>query len=424
MPENNFPTNLAAATEMLTKERALLETVRQEAGQENDFSRVTSLGMGIDTDTKIDRVRQLNLYINDLAQHVRTLQETKFMLDTNADRLRDLTDPMGGIPHPGSQKDRAGIDRPYTAKDLREFLNTDPAYRAFKSQPHTVGLELPVGFKTLVTLDNISPQAQRDAAVDMALENRTITDLFGSETTQRNTIEYFELTTFNNAADFTDEGDTPNEDEMDWTLREETVRKVAVFVPMTTESAQDNNELEGMLRGLLSYSILHKEDTAVLRGDGTGINLKGVQNRVGVQSQAKGGDSAADAIYKAMQKVRGADNDGFAEPTAIIMHPNDWTPIRLERTIQGGYLWGDPSMPGVERIFGIPVRQTTGQVQGVALTGGFSMWATIVRRETIGVTLSTEDGNNFRDGKITVRGESRLALKVTRPAAFCKVTGL
>ncbi len=423
----DLPTSETECREMLTQKLRLAEQVRHEAGPENDFGKILSFGQK-SADSNLDAYLQLNAEINALHDQVQKLATIKMSMDMNADRFRDLTTPANAIRQPGRNGElKAGVDRPYTVRDLREVLATSREYKAFREarQPMTVELPFPgLNLKTLVTLSDMSPQNQRDPAVEMALEMRTIADLFVGENTSRPTIEYYEQTTFTNAADFTAEGTTGPEDEVSWTLRTEPVRKVTDFIPMTTESAQDNAELEGAIRNSLSYSIIHKKDRALISGDGIGQNIHGVMGRSGVQTQAKGALTSPEAIFYGLQKVRGLDDDGFAEPTAIIMHPADWTPIRLEKTVTGVYIWGDPSMPGVERMWGIVVRQTTAMTQGTALVGAFRPYATIVAREGLVVVLSTEDGNNFRDGKISVRGEERFALKVTRPAAFAKVTGL
>jgi HK97 family phage major capsid protein len=52
------------------------------------------------------------------------------------------------------------------------------------------------------------------------------------------------------------------------------------------------------------------------------------------------------------------------------------------------------------------------------LTGAFRLGAQIFDRLAIEVLISTEDGNNFSQNLISIRGEERLALAVYRPSAF------
>ncbi len=144
----------------------------------------------------------------------------------------------------------------------------------------------------------------------------------------------------------------------------------------------------------------------------------------GIQTQAKGALPTPDAVYKGMQKVRGADGSGFSEPTAAVFHPNDWTDIKLLRTVDGVYIWGNPSDEGPDRIWGLPVRQTTAMPEGTALVGAFRPEAEVFRREGISITVATEDGSDFLYNRVKIMAESRLALAVYRPTAFASITGI
>jgi HK97 family phage major capsid protein len=125
-----------------------------------------------------------------------------------------------------------------------------------------------------------------------------------------------------------------------------------------------------------------------------------------------------------MQLVRGSAGAGFAEPTGVIFHPNDWTAIKLLRTTDGIYIWGSPAEEAADRIWGLAVRQTTGMTENTALVGAFRPHAEVLRRTGITVTLSTEHGTYFIENKVAILAEERLALAVYRPSAFCTVTGI
>ena len=173
-----------------------------------------------------------------------------------------------------------------------------------------------------------------------------------------------------------------------------------------------------------SFMVMRTEESQLLTGDGNAPNILGLLNRSGIQTQAKGADPVPDAIYKAMQKVRGAGGSGFAEPSAVVLHPNDWTDIRLLRTTDGIYIWGNPSEPGADTIWGLPVRQTTAMTENTALVGAFRPYAQVTRREGIQITLSTEHSTYFVENKVAILAEERLALEVYRPSAFATVTGI
>jgi HK97 family phage major capsid protein len=262
----------------------------------------------------------------------------------------------------------------------------------------------------------------------MAREERTVSDLMLQGQTNSNSIEYFEQTTFTNAAAEVAESAqgapvSKPEAALDWTLRTEPVQTIAVWIPVTRQALEDVSQLESTIRGELSFMVRRREETQLLVGDGTSPNISGILDRSTIQTTAVGAGGAIDAVYTAMQLVRGSAGSGFAEPTAVVAHPNDWTAIKLSRTTDGIYLWGNPSDEGPDRIWGKEVRQTTGMTENTILVGAFRPYAQIMRRTGISVVLSTEHASFFIQNQVAVLAEERLALKVTRPTAFCTVTG-
>ncbi len=84
----------------------------------------------------------------------------------------------------------------------------------------------------------------------------------------------------------------------------------------------------------LRLGVPLEEERQILLGSGTPPALRGILNTTGIQTQAKGADPTPDAIAKAITKVRVV----IGEPTAIVVHPNDWQEIALLRTADGLYI--------------------------------------------------------------------------------------
>lgn len=279
-----------------------------------------------------------------------------------------------------------------------------------------------LAIKTLITSADMTPQADRLTQIaQMPTETRSVTDLMLSGTTAKQKVEFFEETTFTNAAAETAEGDAKPESALDFTLRESSVRKIATWIPVTDEMLEDQPFFESYLRERLGYMVKAREELQLLQGNGSGQNLLGLYNQSGVQTVTGYGLSTLDSIYKAITEVR---TDAFAEPTAMVVHPQDWFDIRTSKDANGNYLLGPATAEGPERVWGLEARVTTNAVLNTGLVGAFKPHAQIFRRSGIAIAISTENEDYFIKNKLAVRAEERLALAVFRPSAFCKIEAL
>ena len=158
----------------------------------------------------------------------------------------------------------------------------------------------------------------------------------------------------------------------------------------------------------------------IVNGDGAGVNIRGILNTVGIQTQAKGADPAPDAVLKAMTKVRTV---GMAEPDAGIFSATDWQNIRLLRTADGIYIWGAPSEAGPQMIWGIRALIVLQLAAGTAVVGAWQMYSELDVKK--GMTVESGYVNDdFAKNKETIRAEIRAVPVFYRPPAFCSVTGL
>lgn len=279
--------------------------------------------------------------------------------------------------------------------------------------------ELP-SFKTLMTLTTINNVAtRRPGIVPFGLDETTVGDLMLQGTTDNNTLTYYEETTFTNAAATVAEGAAKPEAAIAFTERTDNVRKIATWIPVTDELLADVAGFRAYLEGRLRFMVEREEEDQLLNGDGTAPNISGILDRA-IQTITSTND--LDAIYRAITEVR---VDGFAEPTALVIHPLSWQNLRLAKNTGLDYYGPGPFAPDrTETLWGLPVRVTPLIAEGTALVGAFRPYAQIFRREGITVTASTEHASYFIENKVAVLAEERLALAVYRPSAFCSVTGL
>jgi HK97 family phage major capsid protein len=208
---------------------------------------------------------------------------------------------------------------------------------------------------------------------------------------------------------------------------EEPVRVIAhVSEALDRSLLIDFEQLTEFIDQQLRLGVLLAEENQIINGDGTGVNMTGILNTAGIQVQARGTDSQADAIYKGITKIR----EQFMEPDGIVLHPSDWQTIRLSKDSIENYLSGTVIQADPDQLWGKQVITSTVLAQGTGLVGAFAIGASVYDREQARITF-TEQGLSdvageemFTKNEIRFRGEERIAFGVERPAAFCEITGL
>src|SRR5690606_37412941 len=86
----------------------------------------------------------------------------------------------------------------------------------------------------------------------------------------------------------------------------DTIKKIAVWMPVTDEALDDVPQLYSYIQELLRYDLKLAEETQVLKGDGTGNNLNGLMTQATAfdTGLTKAGDTAIDTIRRAIYQVR------------------------------------------------------------------------------------------------------------------------
>src|SRR6202008_3442191 len=257
--------------------------------------------------------------------------------------------------------------------------------------------------------------------VESAQQPPMVTDLLPQTTTTQAAVTYMEETTFTNTAAETAENTAKPEATLAYTERSVNIRTIAVILPVTVQLIADIPRAQAFLENRLGFMVRQRLERQILVGDGVAPNLTGFHHTAGINAQAKGADPTPDAVYKAMTKVRVT---GQATPSGAVSHPNDWQDIRLLRTADGIYIWGSPSEAGPDRIWGLPVVQTSQETEGEALVGDFANFSELAIRQNLDIQISNSHSDYFAKNLLAIRVEMRAGLIVYRPAAFTEITGI
>lgn len=416
--------------ELKAKQRALndkLHTIFEEAGPDYDFSKIKSLLEG-DTAARVGKVHQMNAELSDLNDEIKKQEDLEGVASKVRQAFQADREPALLIPHPRGD----GADPRQTKSIGRLFVESAEyqQYRGQRNWPSPVNLP-GLDFRATVfrTGAGWDPEVMRlPGAIPSAQRPIAVIDAVPMLPTDQSSINFMEETTFTNNAVETAEStattasDLIGEAALALTERTNPVELLPVFIPVTLQQMEDEPGVEAYVNGRLVYMIRARLDSQILAGNGTTPNLKGTKNIGGsLQTQAKGGDPTPDAVYKLFTKLRVT---GFVEPSVVFFHPNDWQDIRLLRTADGIYIFGSPMDAGPDRIWGVPVIQTTANAENTAVAGDYQNFSALYTKRGVTLAVSDSHGFYFTRMMMAIRADMRVAMVHFRTSAFGTVTGI
>ncbi len=410
--------NLKEVTEKLAAKGKVISQIYDEAGEDLDFSKVKCLEG--DTTAKLDALKAIDAEVTDLRALRITLLDAEKALKGGRDLHIEMTTPVEQMKHPVK-----GAEGKAEIKSLGELFMESKVGHELKGRE----IHLPdVDMKTVMSATaGWDPPTVREARVEVyPVAPINVIDLITMLTTGRDTIKYMKETTFtNNAAEVLEsiQGtlQTYGEGALALTEQSDEVEKISVWLPVTDEQLEDVAGMAAYVNSRLSYMLRARLDGQILVGDGTSPNLLGTLSLSALLTQAKGNDPVPDAIYKAITQVRVT---GFAEPSVVFIHPNDWQGVRLLTTADGIYLFGSPMEAGPQRIWGVPVVQTVRVTENTAIVGDYRGYSNLYMRKGVTLKVTDSHGNYFIQGVQAVKAEMRVAMVHYRDTAFCQVTGI
>ena len=203
-------------------------------------------------------------------------------------------------------------------------------------------------------------------------------------------------------------------------------KKICGFVQYSDEMLEDFAFLVSEINGRGVYQLQLAEESALLNGDGSGANLRGVLKTSGVQAITKGTDTEADAIFKGVSAV--GRRSGYTAD-AIVIGPAVFEKLRLSKDQNGQYYgggmfsgqYGQEGLMLYPNLWGLTTVVTPAMGDSTALVGAFKSAATLYRRGGVRVETTTSHADNFVKDVVTTRLEVRELLAVRQPLAFAAI---
>ena len=318
-------------------------------------------------------------------------------------------------------------------KSLGELFTENKTYKSFGSHeesnkaPFTIVIpDFGMPVKTVMTTAaGFAPANPRTNVITPAAQRQPrIADIIPSSPTQNTSIFYMRETTAlagTNAQVGTAENALKFENTLAFTQVEAKVGLIATWLPVTLQQLDDVPGMQEIINNRMTTFLRLKEEDMLMTGTGVDpIFIAGFLPQV-TQTQALGVDTNIDCIFRGIQKVRTV---GFTEPDAIVMHPDNFTPIALYKSNTGEFGFNvTVDNAGVIRLFGKVLVLTPAITAGTALVGDFGGFSHISRRQGLSVTVGL-NSDDFTKNKRTILAEMRESLEIYRLAAFCECTGL
>lgn len=382
----------------------------------------------------IEEINRINADLEPMHQKIVQQQTLDEIERRNNEDIERGNKPAPTSPHPSGDEN----GRRHT-KSLGEMMVTEDRYkrqleefRNSSSQNKSLELEFP--FKTVrewkATLNEstLTGYDRVPGIVTLGEQVPHVADLLAQGETTQPTVRYVRENSYANAAAAVAENGLKPEATFDLQEADGPVRKIGVVARVTDEMFADFPTTRDYVNQRLPFMVEQSEDNALLNGNGTAPNLRGILQTSGILSggtnDQAGGEFVTDCLLRAQTNIR---SQSFFEPTGYVLNPLDWQTIRLMKSGDGTnsakfYVWGPPSDPGPATIWGLPVVQTVTIAAKTALTGAFRLGAQIFYRQGITIDMTNSDGNDFQYNRIAIRCEIRLALCVYRPQGFAKST--
>jgi HK97 family phage major capsid protein len=271
--------------------------------------------------------------------------------------------------------------------------------------------------------------------VETLFQPLVLRQLMSSNVATNNTVRYVVEGTTTSGAAGVAEGGTKPESTLGLSTKDEPIKKIATFLPVSDELLEDAPALQNFLNYRLSLFVSIEEERQLIRGTSGGNEVQGLLTSRGVPVYTGGtADNKAIQLFKAANSMRGS---AFLEPEWFVLNPTDYQIIRLLTDTSGQLLGGGPflgpyggpqgpvgssaAIAGVtDTVWGKPTYVTQAIGPGTAIIGTMAN-ACVWSRGGIRVEASNAHSNFFQMDLVALRAEERIGLAVYRASGFVQL---
>lgn len=340
-------------------------------------------------------------------------------------RMKDLDDVLTSI-----KNDLAEQALPATRASKRSlsagevFIASEGFKSANENRPEIAAVEVKTLFtdSTLGTVDAHLYEARRQSGIfGLPYPDMHVRDLLNVTPISEGLVHYVERTNGRWVAEVQEsEGALKKEQALTLAVRQAGPVTIAHWLPVTKQIMRRAPQLRAYIDNELIVGVRLAEDEQLLYGDGSTGNLQGLMTNTNVQDygasgRAQSGDTRIDTIRRAVTLLRNL----YYRPSGVVVHPNDWEAIELQKDGEQRYLWVSVTDGGVARLWRVPVIDTPAIEEGDFLLGDFRMGANLWDLETANVSVGWKN-DDFVRNQLVILGEEDVIFTTEHPKAFVK----
>lgn len=257
---------------------------------------------------------------------------------------------------------------------------------------------------------------QRDATLLLPRRRLAIRQLLNVVQVTSGSVEYPRMTSRPTAAAPQVETQPKAEGSMAFELKTTPIRTIAHWIPASVQILSDAPQLQDIIDSELRYGLAIQEESQLLYGSGTGVDLLGLVLQATPYALPAGAVAPINMIEQLGNAILQAQLTDVPVD-GIVVHPTDWMRMRFAKDGQGNYLLGKPNEQIETSLFGIPVVPTVAMQVDKFLVGGFAA-QTLYDRQGATVDISTEHADFFTRNLVAMRCEERIGLAAKQPQAL------
>ncbi|HEX7002361.1 MAG TPA: phage major capsid protein [Trueperaceae bacterium] len=363
------------------------------------------------------------------AQTSKAIKELEAKYDA---RMKDLDEALTEIKQDVATKTALKAGRGAGPASVgAAFIDSDEFKAATESQPETGAVQVKSFFsgrKTLFTdaslgqVDAHLYEARREPGiVELPTPDLHIRDLLPVTPITEGLVHYIERSNGRWVAEVQEsEGALKKEQALAFTVRQAGPVTIAHWLPISKQALRRAPQLRQYIDRELILGVRLAEDEQLLYGDGSAGNLQGLMTNANVQDynsagKSQAGDTRIDTIRRAVTMLRLF----YYRPTGVVLHPNDWEAIELQKDGEQRYLWVTVTDGGVPRLWRVPVIDTPTIEEDSFLLGDFAMGANLWDLESASVQVGWKN-DDFVRNQLAILGEEDVIFTTEHPKAFVK----